>query len=394
MWVEKNGPTFRVRDLVGGRKVTVAAGYRTKTAANSARVQLEADALRGEALVPRGGDMTVGEWVDVWWPSYAVRLKPSARISSEGIIRRYIRPMLGHIPLGDMVPLVVQSWVADLQAGRHGTGRRLSPKTIGNAHGQLHTILKAAVSQRLIRSNPCEHTGLPPKQHHEMMFLTEPQADRIVSAVPEYWRPLILFFLGTGFRWSEAVGLRVRDVDVLARRVRHRKQTQELADTAEIVDEEPKSQAGRRTITITRDIAELLIPLTTRGSDERVFTAPKGGVVRQRGFYRIWMKARASAGLDGLRIHDLRHTHAAWLISAGVPLTAIQRRLGHKSIAVTSDLYGHLMPEVDTKIDDAVDSALGKIDFRGQVGESNRPQPTATHPIPQQRAGQDASQAI
>src|SRR5690606_39678910 len=91
-----------------------------------------------------------------------------------------------------------------------------------------------------------------------------------------------------------------------------------------------------------------LAPLVAgKGRDDLVFTAVKGGPVRYRVFRSTWVKACAAAGLEGLRIHDLRHTHAAWLISAGVPLTAIQRRLGHASLAVTSDLYGHLMPAVD-----------------------------------------------
>lgn len=67
-----------------------------------------------------------------------------------------------------------------------------------------------------------------------------------------------------------------------------------------------------------------------------------------------------AAGLDGKAPtpHDLRHSHASQLIAAGVPLTAIQRRLGHKSITTTSDLYGHLLPRVDEALIAAVDLAL------------------------------------
>ena len=90
----------------------------------------------------------------------------------------------------------------------------------------------------------------------------------------------------------------------------------------------------------------------------------------QRKFWKqVWLRATAAAGLEGLRIHDMRHTHAAHLISEGVALTGVQRRFSHSSISVTSDLYGHLLPVVDSMIDVATSASLAKIDFRGIVGE-------------------------
>lgn len=373
MWIERNGPTWRIRDLVAGQKTTVASGFATKTAAKAAKVQLEADALRGQSLVPRGGDMTLDDWIDMWWPSYSTGLKPSARVSAEGIIRRHIRPMLGGQRLGRLDSLTVQRFVADLLAGRTHVRKPkpLAAKTVLNIHGQLYVVLRDAVAQRLIASNPCEHTTLPAGARHEMKFLSEPEADRLIAAVPPHWRPLVLVLLATGMRWGEAIGLRVRHVDVLAGTIRVLRQTQELADTAELVDEEPKTLASRRTVSIPPAVCQLLVPhVAGKGPDDRVFLAPRGGPVRTRRFYVVWQKARVAAGLEGLRVHDLRHTHAAWLIADGVPLTAVQRRLGHTSIKVTSDLYGHILPEVDDRVVLAVAGRLSKIDFRGEVGET------------------------
>ncbi len=180
-----------------------------------------------------------------------------------------------------------------------------------------------------------------------------------------------MVLLATGMRWGEAIGLRVRHVDVLAGTIRVLRQTQELADTAELVDEEPKTLASRRTVSIPPAVCQLLVPhVANKGPDDRVFLAPRGGPVRTRRFYVVWQKARVAAGLEGLRVHDLRHTHAAWLIADGVPLTAVQRRLGHTSIKITSDLYGHILPEVDDRVVTAVAGRLSKIDFRGEVGET------------------------
>lgn len=388
MWIEKNGPAYRIRDLVNGRKVTLAAGYPTKASARAGMVQMQADAVRGEALVPRGGRMPLVAWIDAWWPAYSATLKPSSRISADGILRRYIRPRLGHLALDDLAPLVVQGWVADLMKGWPGQ-KPLSVKTVRNAHGLLHKVLAEAVHERLIRANPCVRTGLPERVDHEMRFLTEPEAERLLAATPPHWRPLVGLLLGTGLRWGEAVGLRVGRVDVLAKRLTVVETMQELADHAEIVFVAPKSRMSRRTVPIPQYVADALVPLVAnRHRNEMVFTAVKGGPVRYRVFRPTWVKSMTAAGLPGLRIHDLRHTHAAWLISAGVPLTAVQRRLGHASIAVTSDRYGHLMPAVDEGIIKTLDAALPKIDFRGDVGESAYHQlpPTtrAEHECPRQ----------
>lgn len=379
MWVEKNGPTYRVRDLVGGKKVTIEAGFPTKTAANAAKTLAEADALRGEALVPRGGRTLLGDWLNTWWPAYSAALKPSSRISAEGIIRRYIRPTLGHLALDEVEPLTVQQWVALLLSGWDGQ-RGLSVKSVRNAHGLLHKVMKEAVHQRLIRANPCQRTGLPERVDHEMRFLTEPEAARLLASTPDHWRPLVALLLGTGLRWAEAVGLRVGVVDLLAGHLRVVETMQELADTAELVFVPPKSRQSRRTVPLPEYVVDALVPLVTgRDRQALVFSAVQGGPVRYRVFRRAaWVKAVQAAGLDGLRIHDLRHTHASWLISAGVPLTAIQRRLGHASIAVTSDRYGHLMPEVDEGILKTLNASLPKINIRGNVGESAEDQPQSS----------------
>lgn len=378
MWVEKHGPSWRIRDLVAGRKVILATGYATKTAAKNKMVELRADDLRGESLVPRGGETTLDAWLDAWLPAYEVSLKPSAEHSELSRIANHVRPLLGHLQLDEIDHLVVQHWVADLLKGRGPAAagskrkrRALSPKTIRNCHGLLHKIMQAAVRAKLIRGNPCIGTKLPAKLHHEMRFLTEPEAERLLAALPAHWRPLVLLLVSTGLRWGEAIGLRVGRVDVLAKPARLTvvEQLQELPGSGEIVFVAPKSARSRRTVTFTAKVAEALAGLVLGDRRAMVFTAPRGGYVRTRNFRRVWKTATAAAGLEGLRIHDLRHTHAAWLISANVALTAVQHRLGHSSIAVTSDLYGHLLPAVDEGILLAVEAALAGVDLDAMAAE-------------------------
>jgi integrase len=374
VWIEKNGPSWRLRDVVGGKKITVETGYVTKTAAKARLTALTADRLRGDYIDPRGGRVLLDDWIDAWWPSYEVSLKPSSRASEGGRMRNHIRPLLGRHALEDLDGLVIQSWVSKLisgqRAGTEWVRRPLSPKTVRNTHGVLHKLLGAAVGQRLLRANPCSQTRMPKVVHREMRFLTEPEIGRIAAAVPGHWRPLVLMLVATGLRWGEAVALRVQDVDLLTGRLTVLRTLHELAGSNKFVFTEPKSARSRRTVTFPRSVAAEMTPLVVgKQRQDLVFTSPMGQPARVRNFRRGWVKWTVAAGLDpqrapgerrveGLRIHDLRHTHAALLISAGVPLTAIQRRLGHSSIAVTSDLYGHLLPAVDEGILTAIDAAL------------------------------------
>jgi hypothetical protein len=91
-----------------------------------------------------------------------------------------------------------------------------------------------------------------------------------------------------------------------------------------------------------------------------VFTAPQGGPLRVTGFRaRVWRPATRAAGLDGLRIHDLRHTAVALWIAAGANPKEVAARAGHASVSFTLDRYGHLYPEADTALRDRLDALYG-----------------------------------
>lgn len=372
MWVEKNGPTFRIRDMDGGKKITVKGGFPTKTAAKKVMTVLGAEKLQGIYVDPRGGQITVGEWAAIWWPLHEAGLGFNARKSEGGRLRNHILPLLGGYQLDELDSLVIKSWVAQLLAGDEELEREpLAAKTIRNVHGVMYSLMQAAVDQRLIRSNPCYRSGLPRIEHKEMRFLDEAEIERLVMAMPAHWRPLVVLLVSTGLRWSEAAGLKVKYVDVLGRKLRVEETLHELSPSQPLLTGPPKTDQSRRSVTFPPDVAELLVPkVSMRRRDAYVFLGPDGESVRYRKFWRVFVAAAARAGLVGLRIHDLRHTHASHLISDGVALTGIQRRFGHSSISVTSDMYGHLLPVVDENIMAATEKSLSKIDFRGILGDS------------------------
>jgi integrase len=110
-------------------------------------------------------------------------------------------------------------------------------------------------------------------------------------------------------------------------------------------------------------LVEILRPLVAdRGADDPVFTMIEGGPMHHGNFYkRYFKKAVETAGKavpGGFRIHDLRHTHAAWLLSAGVSIYLVARRLGHSSTSTTIDIYGHLTTEAMDGVLEVVDQHL------------------------------------
>ena len=115
-------------------------------------------------------------------------------------------------------------------------------------------------------------------------------------------------------------------------------------------------------------------PLLGKPSD-LVFKTRSGGPVRHANFYtNVWSPACEAAGLDPApRIHDLRHSHASWLISAGIQLEAVQDQLGHESILTTRGVYGHLQPALGVAVgvaaSEALEAALASVDaLQGNLG--------------------------
>lgn len=282
-------------------------------------------------------------------------------------VRRDMDP-LATIPIDALTREAVARWVNTLAT-------RLSGKSIKNRHSLLSAAMTRAAADGMIADNPCRGVRLPRSIRREMTFLTHGEFAQLLGEVSAYWRPLVTTMVGTGVRWGEATALAVKDVDldVAAPTIRIRQAWKHTDGKGHQLGP-PKTSRGRRTITLPPEAVSELVPLleTPRkradgtfsrpAPDDFVFVNRQGRPVHQSTFLvHVWQPAVRALAVDQLvdrewvkgpgkrpRVHDLRHTHASWLIAAGIPLTFIQYRLGHESIQTTSDLYGHLMPEAGT----------------------------------------------
>jgi integrase len=252
-----------------------------------------------------------------------------------------------------------------------------SPKTVANYHGLLAAIFKDAVHKGLIAKNPCEGVRLPAQESAEddgdKQFLTEDEFALLLAATHPDSRDLLTVAVGTGLRWGELTALRVEDLQLggkvphlSVRRAWKRNGTGDFAVEGEgrFYLGSPKTRESRRKVSLSAPVVDVLRRVTDgKNAEDLVFPDTGGGRLDQGHWYaRRWQVAVRHARAAGLgcspRFHDLRHTHAAWLISAGVPLPVIQKRLGHKSIKITVDVYGGLLVQTHEVADLAMARAL------------------------------------
>jgi integrase len=169
-----------------------------------------------------------------------------------------------------------------------------------------------------------------------------------------HYGALIEFAAWTGMRSGEIAGLRARNLDLLRGLVRVRESLSEVGGELHAV--QPKTYAEREVALLRPHIPRLreyIESQPAKGPDDFVFTEPDGGQLRHVGWFysNVFKPAVRAAGLPGgLRFHDLRHTHVALLVADGWHPLAISRRLGHSSITVTMDRYGHLLPKLEEEL--------------------------------------------
>jgi integrase len=245
----------------------------------------------------------------------------------------------------------VRAWVADL------TARELAPATVVKAYHLLGKVLAGAVDAGMIAQSPCRRVSLPKIEREEMRFLTPVEIGRLADAIQPRYRALVLVGAYGGLRIGELAGLRRERVDLLRGTVEVAEIMTEVAGQLQVGP--PKTRASRRMVGLPRAVAKVLAEHLAPGGQpaDFVFTGPQGGPLRIANLRnRIWRPATTAAGLDGLRIHDLRHTAVALWIAAGASPKEVAVRAGHSSVSFTLDRYGHLYPESDASLRDRLDT--------------------------------------
>jgi integrase len=337
----KNGPRWRVLYRVDGKLLADTFGHPDGATEYKALVERIGGQAAREVLHQRRGSAGAGRIPTV---EQALDQHIDALHAVTDGTRSDYRKIAKLISDGPLGPLPVDAVTTDA-VNRWVAGQKASAKTKRNRHGLLFAALKRQVKAGNIAANPCDDVQIARTERAEMTIVNDSELALILGHMDAHWHALILTLFSTGLRFGEATAVQVRDLDLDAEPPMLRvSRSWKHTDTSARELGAPKTAKGRRPVSLPPALAVLLHDLTDGWPREAfVFVNKHGRPVRQNSLHEIWSAALDDADIGKRpRIHDLRHSHVAAMIAAGVPLPVIMRRLGHESITTTVDTYGHL----------------------------------------------------
>jgi integrase len=317
-----------------------------------------------DGLALAAGNQTVAQFLTHWLEDVA---RPRVRASSyrhyEQMLRLHVVPGLGRIPLTKLTPAQVQRLLNEKsKAG-------LAPRTVGHIRAVLRDALNQACRWGLVTRNAAALATPPRLPKSYVRPLSAEQARAFLAfSKDDRLGPLFAVALSTGLRQGELLGLAWEDVDFERSTIRVRRALQRVEGKPTFV--EPKSESGRRTITVPAAAMAAFRTQRSRQREQRlaagdrwqewglVFSSSKGTPLDGPNVNHHLHKILKEAGLPKQRFHDLRHGCASLLLAAGVPARTIMGILGHSQISLTMNTYAHLSPSLEQEAADALDRVL------------------------------------
>jgi integrase len=297
---------------------------------------------------------TLSEFLDVWLEQVVKKNnRPNTHRAYSKACRLHIIPHIGHIHLDKLRAQHVQVMLNAL-------AERLSVTTVRHTRTILVTALNQAVRWSYIPRNVAALVDAPAAQPYEAQFLTEEQAERLLAVVQGHRNdPLYRFALGVGLRMGEIIALKWADIDF---------------DQGKLSIKGGKTPNARRTINLPDELLTVLREHWSEQQQERfvhglgwqehglVFPGTRGKPMQESSLREHFKRMLQKAGLpDNVRFHDLRHSCASFLIVQKVHPRVIMKILGHSSITITMNMYGHVFPEQEQE-------ALENLQHRLQSG--------------------------
>ena len=307
------------------------------------------DIVRQDWRAPELASRTVAEYAE----AYLARseIKESTRALYESVWANHLEKEWGPIKVGNATPTNVRAWHAM-------AGKSLRPTALAQAYRLLRGILNVAVQDDVLKSNPCriKSAGVV-KPAVAARSLTVPEVLAIAEEIPPRYKALVMVLAFGGLRFGEATALRRRDVSDARLTV---ERTCRYIHGAWTVGP-PKTEAGRRTVTLPGSVATLLethlADFVADDPDALVFGTASGQFVQNHNFGATFSRAVKRCGLPHTRVHWLRHTGATLAASTGATTKELMHRLGHASSAAAL-VYQHAVSERDGEIARALDAMV------------------------------------
>jgi integrase len=320
---------------------------------------------RTDGLVFDAGTLTVGQYLERWHKAVKGTVRDSTYDRMDQLVRLHIRPALGRVRLKNLTTAHAR-W---LYRERLDSG--LAPATVHKIHAVLHKALEAAVADGLLPRNPTAGLKLPKITRQEIHPLSTEETRRLLgAAIGDRLEALYVLAIATGLRQGELLALKWEDVDLERGVLRVRRTITRKGGKLSLG--EPKTKKSRRSVKLTVAAMEALrshLPRQLREMERMSSLYRPGGLVfanevgsiinpsnlRNRSFAGLLKRADLS---PTTRFHDLRHTCATLLLSQDINPKIVSEMLGHSSVAITLDIYSHVLPTMQENAIRALENAL------------------------------------
>ncbi len=281
---------------------------------------------------------------------------------------------LGHLRLSMITTRKVQLFILNLQEDgiNERTGRTLAPKTIKNYLSFVSTIFDYAVSQGIVRDNPCRGVTLPAMVKEERKVYSIEEAQRFLELLeqePMQWRVFFTLAIYGGFRRGELFGFEWKDVDFDSGVITVSRTSNYTPDRGVFTDT-PKTKGSQRSLKLSDSVMQLLrqyraeqtaerLPLGSQWVDsDRLFTSWNGAVIHPSSASNWLERFCGRTGMRKVNVHSFRHLNASLLINSGADVKTISAVLGHAQTTTTLNIYAHTFAVAQAKATDAVADAL------------------------------------
>ncbi len=355
-------------DPITGKRRQRSKSFKTKKEAEKALAEWLVEIERGTTLEPT--NLTTGDLLTQWFTVHRADLRPASVALYETMLNRHIIPDLGAVPILKLAPQHLSAFYAEKRRNGklNGTGG-LASRSVRILHNIIHEALDWAVKHQILARNVSDAIDAPKFSYKEKQVWTAEESRRLLAVAADHeWGPLFLMLLTTGMRRGECLGLRWRDLDWQAGKVRIAQQV--TAVKGQIVLGEPKTSKARRSVTLAPSClstlkdhrsAQLETRLQAREWDDHdlIFCTSRGKPIHPRNIGRTLDRLCQIADVPRLSVHQTRHTHTTLLFQDGQNIKMISERLGHSSVGVTLEIYAHLAENAQDAAATAIDRLLG-----------------------------------
>ena len=305
-------------------------GFKTKREA----LNYENEFKNSVAVEP---DMQMDKFVDIYFSDKKNELKANSIRNKQHMINKHIIPYFGNKKLNEITPADIIQWQKIIQENKFSkTYERMIQNQINGLFNHAQRIYN-------LKENPCKKVKRMGKSDADKLdFWIKEEYDRFISGVDRKSEDYLMFeiLFWTGIREGELLSLTITDFD-MTNNLLHINKTYHRIDGKDVIST-PKTDNSVRTIIIPNflkeEVQEYISYHYGFPENERLFP------IVARTLQKRMKRYEKKTGVKPIRVHDLRHSHVAYLINQGVEPLIIKERLGHKNIQITLNTYGHLYP--------------------------------------------------